>query len=71
MQRKKLFFVLPIMKGGGVEAVASVLMNHIDRERYAITLVLFNEDFSYQSICHDRSAELGNPLGVGIGERLG
>jgi len=47
MQRKKLFFVLPVMKGGGVEAVASVLMNHVDRDRYALTLVLFNKEGEY------------------------
>jgi len=47
MIRKKIFFVLPVMKGGGAEKVASVLMNNLDRERFEPTLVLFNKEGEY------------------------
>lgn len=42
MDRKRVFFVLPSMRCGGVEKVASILMNHLDRERYEFKVVLFN-----------------------------
>ncbi len=47
MSRKKVFFVLPVMKGGGAEKVASILINHLDRTKYALSLVLFNKEGEY------------------------
>jgi glycosyltransferase involved in cell wall biosynthesis len=47
MKPIRVFFVLPVMKGGGAEKVASVLLNHIDRDRFVLTLVLFNKTGEY------------------------
>ncbi len=45
--RKKIFFVLPSLFGGGAEKVVLTLVKHIDKERFDPTLVLLNTNGSY------------------------
>jgi len=47
MVRKKVYLVLPVMKGGGVEQVSLVLLKHLDRTRYELKLVLFRREGEY------------------------
>lgn len=44
---KKLLFVLLSLSGGGAEKVASILLNHLNRDKFKITLVLFNKEGEY------------------------
>ena len=43
---KKLLFVMPVMKGGGAEKVAALLLNEFNKNGYNCELVLTNSDRS-------------------------
>lgn len=43
---KKLLFIMPVMKGGGAEKVAALLLNEFNRNGYNCELVLTNSDRS-------------------------
>lgn len=47
MSRKKVLFVLPVMKGGGAEKVALSLLENLDRSRFEPRLALFNKEGEY------------------------
>ncbi len=52
--RKKIYFVVPNMVGGGAERVASIILSWLDRQKFSITLVLFNKIGEYlNTIPHD------------------
>lgn len=44
--KKKLLFVMPVMKGGGAEKVAALLLNEFNKNGYNCELVLTNSDRS-------------------------
>lgn len=46
MRNKKLTFVMPVMKGGGAEKVAALLLNEFNKNGYECELVLTNSDRS-------------------------
>lgn len=46
MNAKKLLFVMPVMKGGGAEKVAALLLNEFNKNGYDCELVLTNSDRS-------------------------
>ncbi|SHI70158.1 Glycosyltransferase involved in cell wall bisynthesis [Algibacter luteus] len=46
MKKKKIFFVMPNLGGGGGERVISILLNNIDREKYSPSLVILKESGS-------------------------
>jgi glycosyltransferase involved in cell wall biosynthesis len=41
---KKLIFIMPVMKGGGAEKVAALLLNEFNKNGYECELVLTNSD---------------------------
>lgn len=43
---KKLMFIMPVMKGGGAEKVAALLLNEFNKNGYECELVLTNSDRS-------------------------
>ncbi len=45
--KKKIFFVLPSLFGGGAEKVVLTIVKHIDKEKFDPTLVLLNSNGSY------------------------
>lgn len=46
MSNKKLMFIMPVMKGGGAEKVAALLLNEFNKNGYECELVLTNSDRS-------------------------
>ncbi len=46
--KKKLLFVISSLGGGGAERVMVHLINHLDKNRYDILLVIFEEILDYQ-----------------------
>jgi len=48
-KKKKLMFVLPSMRGGGSERVISILLKHLRREKYDLSLVLLQKEGKYLS----------------------
>ena len=44
MSKKKLMFIMPVMKGGGAEKVAALLLNEFNKNGYECELVLTNSD---------------------------
>ncbi len=44
MSNKKLLFIMPVMKGGGAEKVAALLLNEFNKTGYECELVLTNSD---------------------------
>ncbi len=45
-KKKQLMFVMPVMKGGGAEKVAALLLNEFNKNGYECELVLTNSDRS-------------------------
>lgn len=43
-KKKKLMFIMPVMKGGGAEKVAALLLNEFNKNGYECELVLTNSD---------------------------
>lgn len=43
-KKKQLMFIMPVMKGGGAEKVAALLLNEFNRNGYECELVLTNSD---------------------------
>jgi len=39
--KKKIVFIIPSLAGGGAERVVVHLINHLDKKKYDILLVLF------------------------------
>ena len=46
MSKKQLMFIMPVMKGGGAEKVAALLLNEFNKNGYECELVLTNSDRS-------------------------
>ncbi len=46
MSKKQLMFIMPVMKGGGAEKVAALLLNEFNKNGYECELVLTNSDGS-------------------------
>lgn len=44
MKKKQLIFVMPVMKGGGAEKVATLLLNEFNKNGYECEFVLTNSD---------------------------
>ena len=44
MSKKQLMFIMPVMKGGGAEKVAALLLNEFNKNGYECELVLTNSD---------------------------
>ena len=44
---KKIVFVLPSMSGGGSQKVISILLNHIDRDKFKLYLILLEKKGAY------------------------
>jgi glycosyltransferase involved in cell wall biosynthesis len=40
---KKIFFVIPSLAGGGAEKVISIILNHLDRQKFLLYLILFEK----------------------------
>jgi glycosyltransferase involved in cell wall biosynthesis len=40
---KKIFFVIPSLAGGGAEKVISIILNHLDRQKFLPYLILFEK----------------------------
>ena len=47
MDRTKVMFVIPSLVGGGAERLTVLLLEHIDRERFQPSLVLFEDHCNY------------------------
>lgn len=47
MDRMKVMFVIPSLVGGGAERVAVLLIEHLDRDRFQPSLVLFEDRCDY------------------------
>jgi glycosyltransferase involved in cell wall biosynthesis len=52
MRRKKLLFVAASLAGGGAERVVVNLINHLDKDKYDISLVLFEDKQDYRKELH-------------------
>lgn len=46
---KQLMFVIPSLAGGGAERTLVHILNHLDQGRYRATVVLFEDDMTYES----------------------
>ena len=44
IKKKQLMFIMPVMKGGGAEKVAALLLNEFNKNGYECELVLTNSD---------------------------
>jgi glycosyltransferase involved in cell wall biosynthesis len=53
MERKKILFVIPSMRGGGEERIAVYLVNHVDRQHYEPILALGAVEGPYLEDVHD------------------
>lgn len=42
-RKKRVYFVSPDMTGGGAEKVIILLLNHLDKSRFVLKLILFNK----------------------------
>jgi glycosyltransferase involved in cell wall biosynthesis len=40
---KKVFFVIPSLAGGGAEKVITILLKHLNRDKFSLKLMLFNK----------------------------
>ncbi len=49
MRKKEILFIHPSLISGGAERVIVTLMNHLDREKFDISLVLFKREGEYLS----------------------
>lgn len=47
MMKKKIMFIVPSMRGGGSERVISLLVQHLDRKKFDITLLLLKKEGPY------------------------
>ncbi|MFC1904225.1 glycosyltransferase [Chloroflexota bacterium] len=47
MNRKRVLFVLPSLAGGGAERAASLLLQHLDRQKFDSFLAVFQDRFDY------------------------
>ncbi|WP_200763267.1 glycosyltransferase [Nitrosophilus alvini] len=45
--KKKIFFIVPSMRGGGSERVISIILNHLDRSKFEILLALLRKEGKY------------------------
>jgi glycosyltransferase involved in cell wall biosynthesis len=45
--KTKILFIVPSMRGGGSERVISILLNHINRDKFDITLILLKKEGIY------------------------
>ncbi len=45
--KKKIYFIVPSMRGGGSERVISILVNNLDRTKYDVSLVLLQKEGRY------------------------
>jgi len=45
--RKKILFIVPSMRGGGSERVISIIVNHLNRDKFDITLALLKKEGKY------------------------
>ena len=43
MVRRNVLFMIESLSGGGAEKVLSVLLKHLDREKFDVTLCLVND----------------------------
>lgn len=48
--KKTILFILPNLRVGGAERVATLLVNHLDRKRFVPTLLLFQKEGIYLDI---------------------
>ncbi len=63
-KQKKIIFIIPSLVGGGAERVLIHLINHLDKEKYSICLVLFEDildykddlNFSGEILCLDKKS---------------
>lgn len=53
MTRKKILFVIPSLTGGGAEKVLSVVMHHIDRKQFSVSLLVFKDINAYGPLPED------------------
>lgn len=54
MSRKKIFFLIPSLTSGGSERVFSILANHLDIEKWDITVVILNGSQRFYTIDENR-----------------
>lgn len=47
VDRKRILFLIPTLGGGGAERVVTLLLEHLDRGRFELFLVLFHERCDY------------------------
>ena len=45
--KKKVFFIVPSMRGGGSERVMSILLTHLDRSKFDVVLILLKKEGRY------------------------
>jgi len=45
--KKKILFIVPSMRGGGSERVISIILKHLSREKFDITLALLKKEGKY------------------------
>lgn len=53
VQKKKILFVIPSFSGGGAERVVLNIISHLEKNKYEISLVLFNKKGQYLSLLPD------------------
>ena len=52
--KQKILFIIPSMRGGGSERVISILLNHLNRRKFDMTLVLIKKEGRYlQDLSND------------------